>query len=163
MIMSGILEDPKHEKFAQVYHNTGNKTEAYAQGFGIKNRDSARALAVSVFANVSVQGRLRELEEETLLKCDIDREYIVGALKQVLVKCLGKAVIMETDKDTGALVNIGEKFYDPHAVLKAIDMMNKMTGQYTQKLEITNPYDNKELMDLPPDKLLAIREIVEKD
>ena len=56
---------PKQEKFAQVWHSTGNKSEAYRQAYNAGNMSAEviNVKAVEVAANGNVSVRFAELQK----------------------------------------------------------------------------------------------------
>ena len=68
----------KQEKFCQVFHATGNKSEAYRQAYNCENMQetSINRKAVEVHANVNVTARMQELQEASLNRLNITVDTI---------------------------------------------------------------------------------------
>lgn len=80
---------------------------------------SARFLASRLLANPDVRAELEQRQKESAKKFEIRREKIVEKLNTLVDECV-------TDKDRKTLI-------------KALDMLNKMSGQYSQTIVTVNP------------------------
>lgn len=108
----------KEKAFIDKFLELGNKTQAYAEVYKCKNRDSARSLAARTFAKVSVQqyyeARMKQLEDKRIAKPKEVLEYLTSVMRgqekdafglevgiQDRTKCaelLGKRYKLFTDK-----------------------------------------------------------------
>lgn len=121
---------PKQEKFVQSLIQGMSQADAYRSAYATKNMSdkTIHEAASRLVADSKVSARLSELREQ------MTSETIMSAQKRL--EWLTEAI---ADKD----VAINDK-------LKAIDIMNKMQGEYTQKVqaEVTNAVNiNIELSD----------------
>ena len=103
----------RQKKFAEYYAQCGNTVQsAIKAGY---SENYANANACKLLENVRVSEYIREL---TVKAC---RERILTALQR-----------QEILSDIAA--NVG---MEPTDRIKAIDTLNKMTGEYTQKLDLS--------------------------
>lgn len=80
---------------------------------------SARFLASQLLANKDVKAELNQRMKENKAKNEIRRDFIVEKLMKLIAEC-------ESDKDRKHLT-------------KALEMLNKMSGQYTHTVVNLNP------------------------
>ena len=121
---------PKQEKFVQSLIQGMSQADAYRSAYATKNMSdkTIHEAASRLVADSKVSARLSELREM------MTKETIMSAQKRL--EWLTEAI---ADKD----IAVNDK-------LKAIDIMNKMQGEYTQKVqaEVTNAVNiNIELSD----------------
>ncbi len=103
---------PRQEKFAEYYAECGNTVQAALRAGYSENYANSRAY--ELLENVGVSEYIRALSEKA------QRERILTALeRQELLSSIAK--------------NNGEEAADR---IKAIDVLNKMTGEYTQNLNV---------------------------
>lgn len=104
----------KQEQFVRNILDGMNQTEAYRSAYpNQKMSDKTISEAASrLMANSKVVARLSELRNE-----------------------LSKPTIMSAQKRLEWLTELINSEEDINAKLKAIDIMNKMQGEYTQKIE----------------------------
>lgn len=148
--------------FVTEYLKCFNATEAYSRAYPKAKRDSARALAANLIANISVkaeiEARLAEhhmsADEAMKRLADMARgdvtEFItpMGAFDIEAVKAAGKGHLIKkikqrtvtkigkTDKDEDTEVHDTEiELYDSQA---AIDKILKVHGKYKELVDITS-------------------------
>jgi phage terminase small subunit len=105
---------PKQEKFAQAIAYDGmNNTDAYKSAYSVKNMsDNAIYVeACKLAQNPKIAQRIKEIAKE-----------------------LESPKIMDATKRREKLTELTE-CEDPNVVMKAIDLLNKMDGEYIQKIE----------------------------
>jgi phage terminase small subunit len=80
----GILSNQQWEKVAQVFVETGNKTEAYRQaGYSTNMSDKAISTKVQrVFSHGSVSGRVAELQAEAAARHAVTVESLTEQLRE---------------------------------------------------------------------------------
>ena len=111
---------PKQEKFVQSLIQGMSQADAYRTAYATKNMSdkTIHEAASRLVADSKVSARLSELREQ------MTKETIMSAQKRLewLTEAIANKDIAVNDK------------------LKAIDIMNKMQGEYTQKVqaEVTN-------------------------
>ena len=121
---------PKQEVFVQGIIKGLSQADAYREAYNTKRMTdkTIHEAASRLVADSKVSARIKELREQ------MDKETIMSAQKRL--EWLTEVI---ADKD----ISIGDK-------LKAADIMNKMQGEYTQKVqaEVTNAVNiNIELSD----------------
>lgn len=121
---------PKQEVFVQGIIKGLSQADAYRNAYSCKNMSdkTIHEAASRLMADSKVSARVKELREQ------VDKETIMSAQKRLewLTEAIGNKDIAVNDK------------------LKAIDIMNKMQGEYVQKVEaaVTNAVNiNIELSD----------------
>ena len=103
----------RQKKFAEYYAQCGNTVQSAIKAGYSENYANSRAH--EMLDNVGVSEYIRELSEKA------SRERILTALER-----------QEILSDIAA--NVG---MEPADRIKAIDTLNKMTGEYTQKLDLS--------------------------
>ncbi len=113
----------RQKLFCEYYINTFNATSsAIKAGYSKK---TARSLGQRLLTNVDIQKHIQELREET------KTNNIMEAIER-------KEFLTRIIRDNESKIN--DK-------LKALDILNKMDGEYTNKIEVkgeleTNPFKN---------------------
>lgn len=106
---------PKQEKFVQGILEGMSQADAYRSAYSTKNQADKTIWenASRLMADSKVQARVKELREQ------LTNELIMSAQKRLewLTKVIQNEEEATSDK------------------LKAIDLMNKMQGEYVQKIE----------------------------
>ena len=106
----------KRLKFIQEYLKDFDGTAAAIRaGY---SEHSARFLASRLLANPDVKAELEQRIKENSKKLNIRRDFVVEKLMKLIAEC-------ETDKDRITLI-------------KSLDMLNKMSGQYTHTVVNVN-------------------------
>ena len=111
---------PKQEKFAQsIALEEMNQSDAYRSAYSCAKMSDKTVWenASRLMADSKVTARIAELRQETITP-----------------------KVMSAQKRREKLTNIAENSEDPNVAMKAIDLLNKMTGEYVQKVEaaVTN-------------------------
>ena len=78
---------PKQEKFANLYVELGNASEAYRQAYNVGVNTTAESINVNaskLLSDAKVSLRVEELREETAKEHKIDRSFIVNGLLEVI-------------------------------------------------------------------------------
>ena len=120
---------PKQEKFIQNIISGMSQREAYKNSYNAKNMadDTIDNKACKLFNSDKIRARYQELMKRLENKAIMTAEERMIWLTKV-INCDVK-VKQEYDNEI--------KEYDPYISdrLKALDMLNKMDGQYTTKIE----------------------------
>lgn len=121
---------PKQEVFVQGIIKGLSQADAYREAYNTSRMTdkSIHECASKLMADTKIVSRVKELREQ------VDKETIMSAQKRLewLTEAIGNKDVGITDK------------------LRAIDLMNKMQGEYVQKVEaaVTNAVNiNIELSD----------------
>lgn len=115
----GVLSNARHEKFAQCLFEGMSQRKAYREAFpnSIKWKDNTvDSRASELYKTSEVLVRLEELQNETAKKNIMSAQERLEWLTNV-VKGIEELDASASDK------------------MKAIDIMNKMQGEYVQKVE----------------------------
>lgn len=120
----------KQEKFVQNILNGMSQREAYKDAYNVKKMSDAciDREACLLMKNQKVAQRHRELVEimakDSIMTAQERLEYLTNLIKE-----------KEREKVLTSDGNLVERPADFNAKLKAIDIMNKMQGEYTTKIE----------------------------
>lgn len=137
--MSKVKLTPKQERFVQNVFKGMSQREAYKDSYNVK-RMSDKTIdeeACKLFNSPKISTRYQELvdklEKKTIMSAEERMEWlskvITGDIKEVTVV---KDVNLETGKDEVIEKEIPSQLATK---LKALDTLNKMTGEYTTKVE----------------------------
>lgn len=79
----------KQEKFALVWFETGNATEAYRQAYDISNMkpESINRKAKDLTDNVKIKARVDELMSKIAEKAGLSQEYVLNTIHQTVERC----------------------------------------------------------------------------
>ena len=121
---------PKQEKFIQNVVSGMSQREAYKNSYNAENMkdETIDAEACKLFNDHKVATRYRELMDK------LEDEAIMTAKERM--KFLSD-VIKELEEEDLILngVPVGKKVADLNTKMKAIDILNKMSGEYITKVE----------------------------
>lgn len=120
------LKNKNHEKFCYEYVEKGlNGTQAYLKANpSCKDEKSAKASASRLLTNVNVQNRIKELQIEMDKKAILTLQERQKILTDIAT-CIDEKTPISTDNR-----------------LKALDMLNKMAGAYTENINANVKHDN---------------------
>lgn len=126
----------QQRKFCEEYVKNGlNGTQAYLKAYGNDNltEESARASASRLLTNVNVLSYVKELQEElrkaNIMSAEERMEWLSGVVKDINRE---DTYIKTND---GEEVFVGSKNADLNTKIKAIDTLNKMSGEYRTILD----------------------------
>ena len=124
----------RQELFIQEYVKTGNATNSAIKA-GYSKR-TARSIGQRLLTNVDIKKKINELSQKiacnSIMTAKERQEYLT------------KMILKEETKDTDRL--------------KAVDILNKMTGEYIQKVEVNGELktENDPFKNLTTDELRKI-------
>ncbi|WP_288910791.1 terminase small subunit [uncultured Thomasclavelia sp.] len=123
----------KQEKFIQNIVKGMSQRQAYKDAYNAQYSDKAiDEKASTLFNSEKVQERYKELIEELKEETIMSAKERMIWLTEVINDIQKEGVKVKTaDKD----FVIGEGTADLNTKMKAIDILNKMSGEYTTKLE----------------------------
>jgi phage terminase small subunit len=130
----GALENARHEKFAQELVQGTSQRKAYRVAFpkSVKWKDETVDSKASVLAkNDKVLARVKELQEEISSKAIMTAQERLEFLSGIVKDINQEKIVIETEtgkKEFEVPANLDKK-------MKAIDLMNKMQGEYVTKIE----------------------------
>ena len=122
----------RQELFIQEYIKTGNATiSAIKAGY---SKRTARSIGQSLLLNVDIRNKISELSQR------IANNNIMTAKErqEYLTKLINSDDVKVSDK------------------LKALDILNKMTGEYIQKVEVNGEIKSDPFKNLTTDELRKI-------
>lgn len=122
----------KQEKFIQNIVQGMSQREAYKSSYNAKNMkdDTIDNKACNLFKQDKIRARYEEL-----LKRIEDKAIMTAEERQIWLSKVVKGDIKITREYDDEI-----KEYEPYMSdrLKAMDILNKMSGEYTQKIELEN-------------------------
>lgn len=131
--------------FCEEYVNNGNNgTQAYLKAYKTcKKEEAAMVNASRLLRNAKVSEYIAELREELRKKAIMTAEERMIWLTKVLNgEIKEKVAVQHENRETGEIKMIETDFPAKlDTKLKSLEILNKMTGEYTEKLELSN---NKE-------------------
>jgi phage terminase small subunit len=120
-----------------------NQTKAYREAYpDCKSDNAARAAAPRLLANVSVQEYLSTLTEKLEKEELITEKEIIEDLKTLKDRCMQKEPVVEWDKDSKEYVNSGEWQFKENGANKALELLGKYRGMFTDKIKHTGEVRN---------------------
>ena len=132
----------KQEKYVQNLIKGMSQREAYKDAYGAKYKDeSIDSKASTLFNSEKVQERYQELLKELKSNAIMSAEERMIWLTEV-IKNIQKEDIYVTNAE-GEEIKVGSKAANLNEKMKAMDILNKMSGEYIEKLKIGNEDDNK--------------------
>ena len=140
----------KQKLFVIEYLKDFNGTRAYKVAYPDCNDESARTNASRLLANDNVQQAIRKQADKRLEKTEVDVEYIISNIKEVVERCMQKEPVMYFDKvdkeykQETAIIEHEDGTYTEEGVWK-FDSANTLRG-----LELLGKYKNifKESVDV---------------
>ena len=126
----------QQRKFCEEYVKNGlNGTQAYLKAYDNDNlsEESARASASRLLTNVNVLSYIKELQAEVrkanIMSAEERMEWLSGVVKDI-----NRDEVYVKNAD-GEEVLVGSKNADLNTKIKAIDTLNKMSGEYRTILD----------------------------
>ena len=134
-----VLENARHEKFVQCLISGMSQRKAYREAFkqSSKWKDTTVDVNASkLFSDTKVLLRYKELQEEAQ-----DAAIMTRKERMVTLSEIAKNAEKEAD------------------MIKAIDTLNKMDGDYTSKVELSGSVKANPFANLTEDELRKIAEL----
>lgn len=122
----------KQERFIQNIVKGMSQREAYKEAYQVNYKDEAiDSKASALFNTDKVQKRYRELMSK------LEEESIMSAKERMIwLSDVVKGKVTHTSYDSNGNAYDNEAYISDK--LKAIDTLNKMSGEYIEKLKIAN-------------------------
>jgi hypothetical protein len=77
------LENPRHEKFARLWHQSGNSSRSYKIAFGHSEPQKWHTVeGCRLLAKPSIERRIAELKRETIKRADVTVDRILAELEE---------------------------------------------------------------------------------
>lgn len=123
----------KHELFCREYIVDYNGTQAAIRaGYSKK---TARSQASTMLTNPNILTHIKELQKEQTERLAITADWVVHQLVDVVKKSKEPEPVMEWNYEEKALVKTGEYTFDSKGATKALELLGKHLGMYTDKVE----------------------------
>ena len=124
----------KEERFCQEYIVDYKAAEAAIRA-GYKEK-SARTAAWRLLKKETVAARVRELQEEFNKQRSFDdKNRVLNELWEVYQKAMQKTPVLEWSQEKHEYVPSGEYQFDGKTASKALELIGKMSGMFTEKIE----------------------------
>lgn len=125
---------PKQEKFVQNLIKGMSQREAYKNSYDATNMkdETIDTEASLLFNDQKVSNRYKELQNRL-----VDKAIMSAEERMKLLTEIAKGIMKEKDKvvtPKGTVVDV-EKESNLTTRMKALDILNKMSGEYIQKVE----------------------------
>lgn len=128
--------------FCEEYVKNGNNgTQAYLNAYkSCKTEKTAGVNASRLLGNARIQEYIKELQEELKKKAIMSSEERMIWLTKVLNgEIKEKVAVQHENRETGEIKMIETDFPAQLKIkLAALDTLNKMTGEYINKMELSN-------------------------
>lgn len=122
-----VLNNPKHERFAQGLAAGKSATEAYgAAGYKPHQPSASRLLS-----NVIVQSRVAELQARSADGVVLSRQYVLDRLMQNVERAMQYEEIKAGGEPTG------EFKYEGSVANRALELLGKELGMFVDRSETT--------------------------
>ena len=135
-IYNGLTQ--KQELFCQEYVRTGNAFEAYKKaGYESKVKPSLTVQTNRLLNNAKVQARLKELNEMNASNAVADAQEIKEKLTAIIRQSCDEEVLMSVLRGDRSEVEKHKKKNDVRCALKALELLGKMGGMFTENYQIS--------------------------
>lgn len=125
--------NPKQEKFIQNIVNGMSQREAYKNAYNAKYKDNVIDIrACELFNSSKVQVRYKELMNQLEDKAIMSAKERMKWLTDVINDKQQEDIYITSENIN---IKIGSRNADLNTKIKAIDTLNKMSGEYTTKIE----------------------------
>lgn len=127
------------ERFCLEYIKDGHGARAYeAAGYKAKTRSSAQANACRLLKNPAIIARLGELRDKGASKAIADGRELKERLTEIIRQHASEEVLCNVGIGKGrSQIEKHVKKGDLRCVLKAIELLGKMGGHFTENVNLT--------------------------
>lgn len=130
---------PKQERFIQNIVSGMSQRQAYKEAFNPPNTsdEAIDVDACRLFNTPKITLRYKELIKQLEDEAILTAKQRMKWLSDVVNDIQREDVYIKTDNGTGEVIDtkIGSKNADLNTKMKAIDILNKMDGEYVTKIE----------------------------
>lgn len=121
----------KQIKFCEEYVIDYNGTQAAIRS-GYKESNAA-SQASRLLKEPEIIEKIKENQKEILKNSCLTEEKIINNLEAILSQCMSSVPVMEWDYSNHSLEPTGEYQFDSKGALKAIELLGKHLGMFTEK------------------------------
>lgn len=124
----------KQEMFCREYMVDLNATQAAIRaGYSEK---TARQLGNETLSKPYIRTRIEDLKGERMKKADISAEWVLDNLQKIVSMSTKSEPVMKWDYSQKQLVETGEYAYDSQGANRALELIGKHLGMFTDKLKL---------------------------
>jgi phage terminase small subunit len=132
--MADKLTD-KQKRFIEEYLVDLNATQAAIRaGYSKK---TANEQASRLLTNVNISARIKERQQELSAKTELTQEWVLEHLKEVVAKSMQEVEVEKWDYESKSMVGTGEYVFDSKGANRALELIGKHLGMFTDKVDIT--------------------------
>ena len=150
---SGRGLTPKQEKFCQLYIELGNASEAYRQAYNAKNMTTGaiNTNAKKLLKDTPIALRIEELQQAHQQRHNLTIDNIIADLQEYRDICMGRkpltitTVVKNAQEGTAQSVNTECFVFEPTGANKALELLGKHLGMFTQKMEVSGSVVNQNI------------------
>ncbi len=126
------------QKFADYYLANGcNATQAYADTYPKASIATAQQNGCKLLKQIYVHDYITKRQLELQEKTQVNQEYCIMNLKEVVERSLQHKPVLEFDRATGQMRETGEYTFDSTGANKALELLGKTLGIYIDKTDNT--------------------------
>jgi len=133
------LENKKHEKFCQEYIIDLNATQAAVRAGYSKN--TANEQGCRLLAKSNISARVNELQSKVIKKLELTQEWVLEHLKEIVSKSMQEEEVKKFDYQSKEMLGTGEYIFDSKGANRALELIGKHLGMFTDKLEVKDTTD----------------------
>lgn len=119
-----ILNNPRHEHFAQALASGKTATQAHAEAGYKKDRRNAARLTT----NDGVRARVAELQSQAAERTVLNRQWVLEGLIEIVERAMQKKAVLHK----GKLIAFR---FDPAAATRALELLGKELGMFAGRVE----------------------------
>lgn len=130
-----ILENSRHEKFAQeIAKGTGQRDAYKAAGYSAANASAADASASRLLSQDKIRARVQELKSRAADEVIVTKSWIIQKLVENLERALQAKPVLDAKGNP-----TGDYTYQGSVANRALELLGKERGMFIDKKEIGRP------------------------
>lgn len=122
-----ILNNPRHERFAQGLAAGKSQAEAYQEAGYRPSESNASTLR----SNQKVSARIAELQERAAASVQVSREWVLERLVENANRAMQAAAVKDNEGNP-----IGEYKYEGNVANRALELVGKELGMFVERSEV---------------------------
>jgi len=116
-----------------------NATDAYKRaGYSAKDDNVAKVCASKLLTKTNIKEKIQESLKEKSKRNEITADWVVAQLKKNYERCMQAIPVFDKSGEF-----TGEFRYEPNAANRALELLGKHVGMFTEKLEGKIEVDDK--------------------